>query len=143
MTNKSSLLSFPWIWPITGGGVIAGALVVWLNLPIQIEASVQNGQEGVDPRIPITVNLIGWGAQIQNLELATSNGKVIKKISQPQKAAKRYLLSDLKPSETYQLSMEASRQFPQEKLVRTVQFSTLTQPELVSEPPKVLPKDGE
>jgi lipoprotein-anchoring transpeptidase ErfK/SrfK len=142
MANKSSLLSFPWIWPVTGGGVIAGAVVAWLNLPIQVEASVQNGQKGVDPRTPIAVNLVGWGAELENVELSTSTGKVIKKISQPQKASGRYLLSDLKPSETYQLSMEASRQFPQEQLLRTVQFSTLTQPELVSEPPKVLPKDG-
>jgi lipoprotein-anchoring transpeptidase ErfK/SrfK len=142
MSNKSSLLSFPWIWPVTGGGVVAGAVVAWLNLPIQVEASVQNGQEGVDPRNPIAVNLVGWGAQLQNVELSTSTGKVVKKISQPQKVSDPYLLRNLKPSETYQLSMEAIRQFPQEQLVKTVKFSTLTQPELVSEPPKVLPKDG-
>jgi lipoprotein-anchoring transpeptidase ErfK/SrfK len=143
MTNKSFLSFFPWIWPITGGGVIAGAVLAWLNFPIQVEASVQNGQKGVDPRTPIAVNLTGWGAQIQNLELSTSAGKVVKKISQPQKATDRYVLRDLKPSQHYQLSMAATRQFPQAQLVKTVQFSTLTQPKLVSEPPKILPKDQE
>jgi lipoprotein-anchoring transpeptidase ErfK/SrfK len=143
MTNKSFLSFFPWIWPMAGGGVIAGALVAWLNLPIQVKASVQNGQKGVDPRLPIAVNLTGWGAQIQNLELSTSTGQVVKKISQPQKASDRYVLRDLKPSQHYQLSMAATRQFPQAQLVKTVQFSTLTQPELVSEPPKLLPKNQE
>ncbi len=143
MTNKFSLPSFSWIWPVTGGGIVAGALVAWLNLPIQVEASVQNGQKGVDPRIPIAVNLVGWGAQIQHVELSTTKGKVVKKVSQPQKASDsdRLLIGDLKPSESYQLSMAATREFPQEQLVKTVQFSTLKQPELVTEPPEVLPKD--
>lgn len=108
---------------------IVGLIIYWQVVPFDIQVAPQDGQGEIDPRQPVSVRTVGLGGRLLDVEVKDSQGNTLSGRLGETDFETRI---PLKPDTLYTVSAEATRDWTNQVLTRTVSFKTITTPRLLA-----------